>query len=83
MAEASLFIVLSRVLWGLEFSCPQERVPDPDDEERTWSEGFIAVPKIYPVAFMARSEKHAEIIQRAYEDVQREWQVLGLEVDER
>lgn len=83
MAEASLFIVLTRVLWGLDFTCPQERIPDPDDEERTWSEGFVAVPRIYPVAFKVRSEKHAEIIQRAYEDVQREWQVLGLEVDER
>lgn len=83
MAEASLFIVLARVLWGLDLTCPVDRVPDPDDEERTWSEGFVAVPNIFPVAFKVRSEKHAEIIRRAYEDVQREWQVLGLEVDER
>ncbi|KZT67207.1 cytochrome P450 [Daedalea quercina L-15889] len=83
MAEASLFVVLTRVLWGLDFACPPDRLPDPDDETRTWSEGFIAVPKIFPVAFRPRSDAHAEVVRRAYEDVQREWQVLGLAVDER
>ena len=89
IARNSLFITIARLVWGLNFSAPldpktgQPIVPDVLNEEATWSEGFVAAPKIFPVAFKTRSEKHAEIIRRAYEDVQREWQVLGLEVDER
>jgi len=83
VAEASFFIVLSRLLWGLDFSCPPGALPDPDDEQATWTEGFIPVPKIFPAAFRTRSEAHAEVIRCAYEDVQGEWQVLGLAVDER
>ncbi|KAH9829079.1 cytochrome P450 [Rhodofomes roseus] len=83
MAEASLFIVLTRLLWGLDISCPPARLPDPNDEETTWTDGFIPVPKIFPAAFRVRSEAHAEVIRNVYADVQREWQVLGLAVDER
>ncbi|KAH9924920.1 cytochrome P450 [Fomitopsis serialis] len=83
VAEASLFIVLSRLLWAFDLSCPSGALPNPDDEPATWTEGFIPVPKIFPAAFRARSQAHAEVIRRAYEDVQGKWQVLGLAVDER
>ncbi|KZT09665.1 cytochrome P450 [Laetiporus sulphureus 93-53] len=89
ISEASLFIVLSRLIWGVEFSAPidpqtgKPKLPDIDDEVKTWSEGFISVPRIYPVAFKARSDKHASIIHRAFDDVQIEWQGMGLAGDER
>ncbi|KAL6304972.1 cytochrome P450 [Sparassis latifolia] len=89
IAEASLFIVLSRLLWGIDFRAPtdpktgQPSIPDMADEEATWSDGFVSVPHIYPVGFRARSEKHAEMIRKSFDEVQGEWQVLGLAMDER
>jgi len=89
MSEASLFIVITRMLWGIDFYAPKDPktgrmvLPNVDDEEGTWSEGFISVPKIFPVGFRARTEKHAEIMMKAFEDVQAEWQTMGLVGDER
>ncbi|CCM07189.1 uncharacterized protein FIBRA_09530 [Fibroporia radiculosa] len=89
MAEASLFIVLSRLIWGLDLVAGTDpktgnpQLPDVNDEEGTWSEGFISVPRIYPVSFRARSEKHAETMRRLFDEVQVEWQAMGLAGDER
>ncbi|KAH9941442.1 cytochrome P450 [Amylocystis lapponica] len=65
MAEASLFLVLARILWGLDFHAP--RLPDPNDESRkgTWTDG------------MGRRE----LVTASYEETQREWEAMGLEVD--
>lgn len=89
MAEASLFIVLSRLIWGIDFYAPldphtdKRMLPDFDDEVQTWSGGFVSSPFIFPVGFRPRSEKHAEIMRTAFDDVQGEWQAMGLEEDER
>ncbi|KZT25427.1 cytochrome P450 [Neolentinus lepideus HHB14362 ss-1] len=89
IAEASLFIVLSRILWGIDFQTPTDPktgnslVPDINDEEETFTDGFVSIPKIFPVSFKARSEKKAEIIRKSFEEAQAEWQVWGLATDER
>ncbi|KAF9489007.1 cytochrome P450 [Pleurotus eryngii] len=89
IAEASLFIVLSRLIWGVQFEAPRDPktgspvIPDINDEAATFSDGIVAVPYIYKVGFKSRSEKHASIIKRSFEDAQAEWQVLGLKTDER
>lgn len=89
MAEASLFIVLSRLIWGIDFYAPldphtdKRMLPDFDDEVQTWSGGFVSSPFIFSVGFRPRSEKHAEIMRKAFDDVQGEWQAMGLGEDER
>lgn len=89
LAQASLFIVLSRLVWGIDFYAPLDPqtgrrvVPDVDDEEGTWGDGLITGPHIFPVGFKSRSEKHAQVIKKAFEEVQGEWQALGLTGDER
>ncbi|PCH35530.1 cytochrome P450 [Wolfiporia cocos MD-104 SS10] len=89
IAEASIFIALSRLVWGIDFSAPIDKdtgrpfVLDMADEERNWNEGFVSGPKIFPARFKARSQKHAEVIQRSFVDAQAEWQAMGLAVDER
>lgn len=88
IAEASLFIVLARIMWGIDFVLPKDAktgkpiIPDINDE-KTFSDGFVSIPYIYKLAFKPRSEKHKKIIERSYEDAQAEWQVLGLKTDER
>ncbi|EMD31065.1 hypothetical protein CERSUDRAFT_60535 [Gelatoporia subvermispora B] len=89
VGEASLFIVCSRILWGLDFFAPMDpeigkaRIPNPWDEEATWTKGFIAVPKPFSVQFSPRTEKHAEIIRLSFEELQDEWKDAGLPGDER
>ncbi|OCH92572.1 cytochrome P450 [Obba rivulosa] len=89
VGEASLFIVCSRLLWGLNFYAPSDpitgkaRVPAFWDEDATWSKGFIAVPRPFEVCFSPRSKKHEEIIRRSFEELQDEWMDTGLPGDER
>ncbi|KAF9445128.1 cytochrome P450 [Macrolepiota fuliginosa MF-IS2] len=87
IAEASLFIVLARIMWGIDFVLPKDKagkpiVPDISDE-KTFSDGFVSTPYIYKLGFRPRSEKHRMIIEQSYEDSQAQWQVLGLKTDER
>lgn len=58
-------------------------LPDISNEEKTWSDGLVSVPRNYKVGFRPRSMKHAEMIRKSFGDVQAEWQMMGLEVDER
>ncbi|OCH92574.1 cytochrome P450 [Obba rivulosa] len=89
VAEASLFILCARLLWGVDFRAPADpatgkpRVPDFADEDGTWTTGFIAVPKLYDVEFAPRSEKCEAIIRRSFEELQDEWKDMGLPEDER
>ncbi|KAF9464067.1 cytochrome P450 [Collybia nuda] len=89
ITEASLFIALSRLIWGIDFQAPADArtgipiIPDIADDEATFSDGFVSIPKIFKVAFKPRSERKRRIMVQAYEDVQAEWQVLGMDADER
>ena len=87
-AQASLFIVCARIVWGLDFHAPTDkttgrpRVPDPDDE-RTWSDGILSSPGAFPLSWRARDARRAEVINQAYEAAQGEWRARGMEPDER
>jgi len=89
VAEASLFVLCARMLWGIDFQAPTDpvtkkpRVPDFKDEDGTWSTGFIAVPHPFDVEFKPKSERHAEIISQSFEELQDEWRDVGLPADER
>lgn len=89
IAEASLFITLSRLLWGADFSAPVNSetgrpiLPDVADEEKTWRQGLISLPNAFDVMFVPRSAKHAELIHKAFDDVQADWRAMGLEEDKR
>ncbi|CCM07191.1 uncharacterized protein FIBRA_09532 [Fibroporia radiculosa] len=88
IAEASLFITLSRLIWGFNISALLDPktgktvVPDITDEAN-WCDGIITGPKLYGAKFTARSDRHADLIRKMYEDVQLEWQMMGLEGDNR
>ncbi|OSX61377.1 hypothetical protein POSPLADRAFT_1057133 [Postia placenta MAD-698-R-SB12] len=88
VSEASMFIVLSRLIWAFDFyaaSDPQTgkaKLPNVNNVD-TFTDGLVTAPKIYPVGFKPRSEKHAEMIKASYRDVQNDWQSMGLAGDER
>lgn len=58
-------------------------MPDISDEKKTWSGGLVSVPHNYKAGFRPRSAKHEEIVRKSFSDVQSEWQMMGLEADER
>ncbi|KAF8074119.1 cytochrome P450 [Lyophyllum atratum] len=85
IAEASLFIVLARLIWAVDFYAPRDPmtgtlvIPDMADEEAAWSEGFVSVPRTFRVGFRPRSETRRIIVERTFEDTQREWSSKGFE----
>ncbi|KAF2196383.1 cytochrome P450 [Delitschia confertaspora ATCC 74209] len=71
VAERSLFLGISRMLWGFEFlpqkdTTGQEVMPDPND----LTEGFIVVPRPFPANIKPRSERHAQIMREEWEKAQ-------------
>lgn len=89
VAQASIFIVIARLVWGIDFSAPLDPstgrpiVPDIADEEATWSEGFVSTPNPFRARFAPRSEKHAALIGEGFDSVQGEWRRMKLDVDQR
>ena len=88
IAESSLFIVLSRILWAFDLKTRKHPVTGADDipdmnDESSFTDGFVSIPKIYPLAFIPRSEKKASMIRKAFADAQDQWELLGMEPDQR
>ena len=86
-AEASIFIVCSRIIWGMDFIPPKDKagtavVPDYQDEFVTYSDGLVSLPHVFNVNWQARDSKRAAIIKEAYQEAQAEWQARGLDTDE-
>ena len=88
IAKASLYIAISRLIWGLDFQpvvdpiTGKPRILDVHLEE-SFCDGFINGPRTFELNICARSEKHAVTIRRSYEDAQHEFQAMGLAKDEQ
>lgn len=78
-----MFIACAQILWAFDFTCPTDLLPDVQDELRTWSDGFISVPKIFPTTWKARNKAKEIFIRQRFEEVQTEWKMEGLTNDER
>ncbi|KZP29027.1 cytochrome P450 [Athelia psychrophila] len=87
VAEASIFIALARIIWGLDFQPPinpttgKELIPDMTDETM-FNDGFVVGPRACSVGFRARSDGHEALIRGAFEDAQAGFEVMGLARDE-
>lgn len=79
IAERSLFLGISRLLWGFDFSkakrmttCPdgkevrEDVTPDQDD----LTDGILIEPLPFPASVSPRSELHAQVIRAAWKDCQ-------------
>ncbi|KUI60217.1 Fumitremorgin C synthase [Cytospora mali] len=79
VADRTLFLSISRLLWGFDFS-KAKRLTTGVDGREVWEEvtpdqddvvdGLLAHPVPFPARITPRSERHAEIIKRAWEDCQ-------------
>ena len=88
LAESALFIACARIVWGLDMTPPTDpstgkpMLPDVNDE-KNWEGGTINTPKMFSIVWKARDRQREEVIRGAFEEAQREWQLLGLEQDVR
>ncbi|KAF9265536.1 cytochrome P450 [Marasmius fiardii PR-910] len=81
IAEASLFISLSRYIWAFDFQHPPDSsFPNAWDEE-SYTDGFSTNPHKFDISFVPRTAKHEEVIRRSFEEGQEQWETLGMERD--
>ncbi|KAI1324282.1 putative cytochrome P450 [Xylariaceae sp. FL0255] len=74
VADRSLFLGISRLLWAFDFKRPvgadgKEIVPDPSKI----SQGFLAAPLPFKAVITPRDAKRAEIIRREWDHASREY----------
>jgi cytochrome P450 len=72
VAERSLYINISRVLWG--FNISKKKSPEGISIEPTQAmvRGFMSVPEPFECDITPRSERHAMIIRDAFRDAEKE-----------
>ncbi|KAK7037695.1 hypothetical protein VNI00_010921 [Paramarasmius palmivorus] len=84
VAESSLFIALSRLIWGIEIRAVDLKsgtsTQDPWNEE-SYTPGFISNPRPFKVPFRPRSARHVQVIRNAFEEAQAQWEILGMDKD--
>ncbi|KAK7748123.1 hypothetical protein SLS53_001377 [Cytospora paraplurivora] len=71
IADRSLFLVIARLLWAFNLEKAvdargQEIVPDPDE----LIQGFLVQPKPFPARITPRSEHHAGVVRKEWEECQ-------------
>ncbi|KAF2141081.1 uncharacterized protein K452DRAFT_272908 [Aplosporella prunicola CBS 121167] len=64
VAERSLFLGISRLLWGFSISAKSGTRPDPD----ALTQGFVAMPLPFEAKIMPRSPEHAEVMRGAWKE---------------
>lgn len=57
-------------------------VPNTLDETVSFTDGLATGPKLFGMGFTPRSERHREIIGKAFDEAQVQWVDLGLQGDE-
>lgn len=73
VAERSLFLGISRMLWAFDFrpaldrSTGEKIIPDPEQ----LTQGFVCMPVPYQVSVTARSPARASLVESEWEDAQK------------
>ena len=67
VAERSLFLGISRLLWAFEITPVDGEVPDPD----RLTQGFVCMPEPYKAIIVPRSEERAEMVRREWEEAKK------------
>lgn len=72
VAERSLYINISRVLWG--FNISKKKGPDGAviEPNQAMVRGFMSVPEPFDCDIMPRSAKHAQIIREEFAKAEKE-----------
>lgn len=71
VAERSLFLAISRILWAFDIKPEIDENGNPilPDQDKL-TQGFVAMPEKYQCRIIPRSEKRALMVQKEWEDAQ-------------
>ncbi|KAL1602611.1 hypothetical protein SLS60_006027 [Paraconiothyrium brasiliense] len=72
VAERSLFINISRVLWGFKIDKEKGRDGKPIEPTQEMVKGFFSVPIPFECEIVPRSEKHAEVMKEEFAKAEKE-----------
>lgn len=72
VAERSLYINISRVLWGFNISKKKGLDGKLIEPTQAMVRGFMSVPEPFECDITPRSERHARIIRDAFRDAEKE-----------
>lgn len=68
MAEKSLFIVISRTLWGFNIRKKTGLDGSPVEPTTTMMPGFLSVPEPFECDISCRSEAHKAVIESTFKE---------------
>lgn len=71
VAERSLFLGMSRILWAfnIEPTVDEKRQPVLPDADRL-TQGFVCMPEPFPERILPRSEERAEMVRKEWKEAQ-------------
>lgn len=69
LAEKSLFIVISRTLWGFNITKKRRADGSAVEPTTTMQPGFLSVPHYFECDITCRSEKHRSVIESDFKKV--------------
>jgi cytochrome P450 len=74
VAERSLFLGISRILWAFNITPSLDKkgqpiLPDPD----RLTQGFVCLPEKFPANITPRSKQRAEIVEREWKTTEKEY----------
>jgi cytochrome P450 len=72
VAERSLYINISRVLWGFNISKKIGADGKPIEPTQKMVRGFMSVPEEFECDIKPRSEKHAQVMRDAFAKAEKE-----------
>ena len=71
VAERSLFLAISRILWAFDITPAEDgdgKPVIPDQEKLT--QGFVCMPEEYPAKITPRSPERAEMVRKEWRDAE-------------
>lgn len=73
VAERSLFLGMSRILWAFNIAPARDKMGKPvlPDADRL-TQGFVCMPEEYPAKITPRSKERADKVMQEWEDAERE-----------
>jgi hypothetical protein len=72
LAEKSLYIVVTRTLWGFNITKKIGRDGSVIEPNQVMMPGFLSVPEMFECDITCRSQQHEKLIRKSYEAAMKE-----------
>ncbi len=84
LAEASMLLLVSRILWGFHLSTAKDKdgrdIKVTADPEKAYTHSAFANPKAFPMSLSLRCKERGEVIRKSYQDALKTWSEMKLDL---